>query len=956
MIQSTLVSGGFHSGPIASLDVAAHRPLAISVGKKDGTIRIWNYVSRQCEIRWTSPEPGDPPLVAAVHPFGYFLAVGFVEKLRIYYLMMKGLKVHTEFDIYGVSLMRFANGGQLLAAAQSRYVHMISTRTMEKLFTLEHSKGNISALCFDPDDTNFWSCCSEGQVREWDPQTGERRNETSQQHCNYVATSSASGIQACCSISMMTSAGPRSFLRRLQHCEQEQEHDTPGNVKVTSLCQFAHGKSLFAGTAGGVLLIYPSCQVLSRLTEFGLHSGACGCICTSVDGRTMLTAGEDGAIFVLSVLGLASGDDNAGPAAALGTGPNDGSRVGSSEAVLILRSQMQRRLEECRRLRAENEELNRQIREEADRLEAECQAKVAEARASDVAEIQELSRRHDCIEKASTAKRRESGRIMNSMSGSHNQAAEQLGNLYDKKVEYEEDRLEALKAEKGRLDELIAQTRLELDAQRRREEEQANVELERQLADKYSEIQKHKDFVAFLQHRYDNMLHSDSEAHEGEITKANEKSAKEIKDQKEVEGKLRKEQDTLLKGLEMMEEERLRIEREQQDQQAHIRTLKDKEEELTRTLNSLKAERRERESTLSDKEQKVESYKVKVNTLKKFKHVLDKQLAEVTESLEPKEQLITQLSGHLEQLEAEYERQLTEQRAMDSELAQKKHQLMLLGQQSQDLNEVVAEKDRNITHYTHDMHSLVTTQTDLKLWPTEIRRLYHTYVCDDKAGEDRLPLENMQRQMRQGERRVTNLSAKGAQTRAKSKVDIQRKAQENAQLVNDVNTLRKDKVDLQCKAKHLKARLEELGYGGGDDATAAIGDGRPSSAKPATPPLVGSASGGAPLLPRVPSGGLPGPRQQSSTGSLHGASSERAQQRTRSVPPLGAASKHKPKPSIEDVRQMQPLLQTAQFVREHAEQQRMELSQLRQVHGERDRQVRPGRDDTRAVEEHIFAE
>merc|ERR1719253_264273 len=112
-----------------------------------------------------------------------------------------------------------------------------------------------------------------------------------------------------------------------------------------------------------------------------------------------------------------------------------------------------------------------------------------------------------------------------------------------------------------------------------------------------------------------------------------------------------KEQETLLRGLEMMEQDRARIEKEEQDAMTKIRELKEQAEELTRMLNSLKAERVEREATLGDKEQRIESYKVKFNTLKKFKHVLDKRLAEVTESLQPKEKLISQLNLHLQEME-----------------------------------------------------------------------------------------------------------------------------------------------------------------------------------------------------------------------------------------------------------------------------------------------------------------
>merc|ERR1711972_451619 len=103
-----------------------------------------------------------------------------------------------------------------------------------------------------------------------------------------------------------------------------------------------------------------------------------------------------------------------------------------------------------------------------------------------------------------------------------------------------------------------------------------------------------------------------------------------------------------------MEQDRSRVEKEQQETAMQIKGLREQIEELRRTLSSLRVERKERESTLSDKELKIESYKVKVNTLKKFKHILDKRLAEVTHSLQPKEHLINELNSSLEELEVEF--------------------------------------------------------------------------------------------------------------------------------------------------------------------------------------------------------------------------------------------------------------------------------------------------------------
>eukprot|EP00932_Pfiesteria_piscicida_P023129 SRR837773.9864.p1 GENE.SRR837773.9864~~SRR837773.9864.p1 ORF type:complete len:281 (+),score=20.04 SRR837773.9864:53-844(+) len=172
-----VLSGGFHSGPIFGLDIAVHRPLFVSLGKRDGVVRIWNYVSKRCEIRWEAKDASDPPSAVAVHPFGASVALAFAEKLRCYYILAKGLKLQTEFSIRAVKLVRYSNGGHLLVAAQGKFVHVFSVSSLRKLVTLQGHSHSITTLCFNPEDTCLWTCDSTGHICQWEPLSGELLNE-----------------------------------------------------------------------------------------------------------------------------------------------------------------------------------------------------------------------------------------------------------------------------------------------------------------------------------------------------------------------------------------------------------------------------------------------------------------------------------------------------------------------------------------------------------------------------------------------------------------------------------------------------------------------------------------------------------------------------------------------------------------------------------------------------------
>merc|ERR1719484_81098 len=122
-----------------------------------------------------------------------------------------------------------------------------------------------------------------------------------------------------------------------------------------------------------------------------------------------------------------------------------------------------------------------------------------------------------------------------------------------------------------------------------------------------------------------------------EIAEMKRKSQEELEQQRMVEYKLKKEQDTLLRGLDKMEHDREQISKDMMESKVQIKKLTKETTDLERNVEALKGDRRDREATLRDRELQIGAYKVKVNTLKKFKHVLDFRLREVQESLQPKE-------------------------------------------------------------------------------------------------------------------------------------------------------------------------------------------------------------------------------------------------------------------------------------------------------------------------------
>jgi len=952
-VECTVFAGGFHSGPITGLDMAVQWPLVVTTCRKDSSLRIWNYSTRQCDLHWEFI--GDPPTSVAMHPFGYFIAVSFGDKLRFFQVLVNELKLHREFPLRGVKVVRFSNGGHLVAAAQGKSVHVFAARTVSKVATLQGHAQHVKVLCWDPDDHVLMTCGEDGTLIEWSTQTWEKTSEHRSKDSQYTAVScSTTGDVYTCS-----TEGVHCLLQRFKHCQLEQTQEVERGVKLQALCHYTAGThsmgavtgaaAMFAGASNGALIVYPSALAMGKYKEYGLHAGSCSMMRLSADGRMLVTTGEDGSIFLLSVTGLAAVEEGSHPTA--GAGESE-ARVAGAEVVLINRGEIQQRQDEFQLLHAENLMLQARLAEEAAKLEAEIESRVREARQRDQAEIRELTRRCDALRQATDMKEKESTRLRDQMERTHAEAADQLKHLYEKKLEHEADRFVDLKAEENRLQEVIKELRAQTDKQLEEERERAEEELERQLAEKDMEIQKHKDLIAFTQHRFNVMLESEGRSHDQEVAEMKVHSYEELQERKRVEADLRREQETLLLGLDHMEKEREKIEKEQHEDGLDIAKMKGQVDELSRTVKNLSGEKRERESTLEEKNQKISEYKVKVNTLKKFRHVLDKELREVTETLQPKDLMIDQRNRHLHELEAEFEKQLVDQRNMEDAIDQKKQQIAFLASENERLKGTITEKDRLIGRFTDDLHGLITNQElDAREWPAEIRKMYHTHVRGEVARQDRLPVEEIQRQMRLMERKTTSLAAKGSQMEAMCKADIQRKAQENAQLVGELNELRVQKKSLQGMIKSKEKELKQLEHNIGEQlqlkgmkgSRLALEDTitslpPPSTTSP-TPPPQGK------TLPRTPSGGsLPGPRQRAQSPLEDSAAAARTMPKK-----LGSMDATAPPSTSEERKRLESLLLTADFNSQEIQMQREEnkllREQIEQLLAERQReqpQERPG--------------
>ncbi len=179
-IKWELVCDGFHQGPITSMDVALQRPIIVTTSKIDKAIRVWNYLTGHCElckIILTDKENSEKEMdiiSIAIHPDGYYMAVSDKDMIRFFHLCYKEIRFYNndanalEIPKSNCTLLKFSNGGHLLAAVCGKNIFIIRSYSREtlKVFKTNH-KSTIRSIVFDDKDYFLYSIGNDGIIVEY---------------------------------------------------------------------------------------------------------------------------------------------------------------------------------------------------------------------------------------------------------------------------------------------------------------------------------------------------------------------------------------------------------------------------------------------------------------------------------------------------------------------------------------------------------------------------------------------------------------------------------------------------------------------------------------------------------------------------------------------------------------------------------------------------------------------
>ncbi|KFO74678.1 WD repeat-containing protein 65, partial [Cuculus canorus] len=782
-----------HSASVTGLDVCIWKPI-LATCSLDRTVRIWNYNMNTLEL---CKKYHEEAYTISLHPTGLFCVVGFSYKLRYISLLYDDMRVFKEFSVRKCSECSFSNGGHLFAAVDGNVIRIYSSITFENVHNLKGHSGKVCAVKWSADDTKFVSCDTNGAVYEWNLLTGKRESDCVLKSCIY------SSIALSPDAKIIFAVGSDQTLKEIS--ESSIQYEVPAfDVVYTAVAVSHSGHMVFVGTSLGTIraMKYPL-PLKEDFNEYQAHVGAVTKMSITNNDQHLLTASEDGSIFVWKV------NDKVGEIVKYEE------EAEYAEEVLVIRSDIEEKSQAMLDLQLRVKELQIENDYQLHFKDLCCESKIKELEDNFTQEIGFLKTKHQILqaekEKQELQHQFQLSELMNKqarevqqLESDSNQKllmenekyqdlqekfqkmlkdyVEQLHNLEESKSKAVKDLTEYYEEKLNEKSVLLKEA-----MENMRQQLQAHEEIKKQIEeDGDQEIQE-------IQIKYKRQLLEETETNlhlKGEI------------------GIMKKRVSLILCQLKQLDEQNSSIEElrlEQQKLQGIIKSL-------DMDISALKTEIQGRDDTIQDKEKDICDLKQKNQELGKLKCKLDCSIEELKKQTESRENDIKTMKEQIRKMERELDQFHKESVQLKLNITRLQQKLKATDHEMHKERQKKQDMETLVKRFKADLHNCMGLIQDSKKMKEGIRELYTKYAQQSDTVEvEAVDTDLQQKYMRHQEYLERNLEAlkkKVVKDQELHEAAHIRIVQENVSLIKEINDLRQELEMSHTQVHDLQSALK----------------------------------------------------------------------------------------------------------------------------------------------------
>ncbi|KAJ8735588.1 hypothetical protein PYW07_007208 [Mythimna separata] len=789
-INFTEVGPAMHYGQINSLSMCAWKPIFMTAGEQDKSIRIWNYMTDDIEMIKLYQEEIH---CVSLHPTGLFSIVGFSDKLRFMVVLIDDFEVMREFPIRNCKQAKFSSNGHLFAAVNGQVIQVFSSVSFHNCFNLKGHNGKITCLAWSANDLTMISCGTEGAVYEWSMVTGQRVGEI------ILKTNQFSGCAVNGNGKTTYGIGSDGEIKEIGSNTIRRNMGLIGVPLDTIILSRSDLMLFISGGLGGIASIQLPLLDKAVFSEFHMHNSKVTGLALSYDDQTLVSVAEDASICIWR---LTNAD---GRAIALDKD------YAYSKEILISKKDLQEKINNINLLSTRMSELETEHTYQLRQAEATQAEKLKEVHEGYCAAIEELKEKNELMENEHT---HEIGMIQQDIAklrSSHERTLQALEADFNIRLIGEYDRYQSLEDKTARMRKDYEE-RLEALAESKRE-------ALREMNDMFETKLEEKDFMLQELQEQADMEKREHETIKSSIEEDADREIIEIRTAYEVQLKEEKDSNVRLKGETGLMKKKLISAHKDIDEFKHqISQLKAEHKQFQKVISSLerdvadlKKEIAERDSSIQDKEKRIYELKRKKQELEKYKFVLNFKITELKNQIEPKEREIRELTHQIDDMENEELKLLNTKHDLELKITQLNEKL---GSAKKDF---LAEAERNLTlkntlkKIKIDLHNMTAEFQDPSKLKSAVKILFHKYVEDIDFVRSRIAddeaVREFNRQRDHLEKQVASFKFQLTKAMGGSKNDICKIMDENCTLLSEVNNLRTELKSTRTRCFQMESIL-----------------------------------------------------------------------------------------------------------------------------------------------------
>ncbi|KYN15284.1 PREDICTED: cilia- and flagella-associated protein 57 [Trachymyrmex cornetzi] len=763
-----------HHGPINGLSMCAWKPVFMTCGEFDHSVRLWDF---ETESLIMLKQYDEDISSVALHPMGLFCLIGFTDKLRFMSILIDDLLPMHEIAIRNCKTVRFSHNGHLFAAVNGNVIQVYTTIGFYNPFILKGHTGKVKTLLWSQTDLKILSMGAEGSIYEWNMTTGTRSSEFIWKNIvlhDIVLSSDASFIYC---------ITQDDQIREIKENEIVREFRLPGK-EMQQMIMGKNDLTLFITSPSGIIISLKSpLQTPIESTDFHIHCVDITQIALSYNENCLISVAKDGSLCIWKLYF---------PEGKIMKMSRD---LPYTNEVLIGKGDLEEKIHSIKNLTVRLRELEMEHAYRLRQIDVQHNDKLREVHQGYCEAIEEL------VEKVDKDREDHRNEVNNMnmnivrMKASHEEVMKQMENNYEAKLITEYDKYQAFEERTNAMRENYEKQLKDLEKRDAEQLQKTVTKYEALLHEKKIQLEETFDEMTHKERVHERLMAQIEDDTDREILEIRTKYENLIYDEKQISLKLKGEAGVI--GNKFMASQRdvddlkRQVDRVQGEYAQFHKNIQDLEKQIT----DLKKEITERDATIRNKEQQIYDMKRTNQELEKFKFVLNFKIDELMNQIQPKNQEIQELKDSIRNMEEELMSIHKTNENLELQLHEEREKLRIARRETDreiHKNKRCQQLLRKIRVDILDISELVQEPNALK---TAVTNLYHKYSADDETLRSRKADMDAQcefiRQKDQLEKTIASLKKQVFQDTSTGDKEL-RMTEENSMLTVELNALREE--------------------------------------------------------------------------------------------------------------------------------------------------------------------